>query len=195
MAPRLGCFVAVPLFCTPLTRNRRFADAVPDPEHLQFIFFEGPPKPNRCFWLPLLPPGNSRSRVFIFFGPPTQWFNFFIGFPHPYSWHFLRAVLRHLGAFLGPSWAILGAVLGPFWAILEPSWGLLRHLGAFLGPSWAILGPLPLGSPSTTSENDGCKSKQQNWPPGAHLFFFYAIVGGGATTKPPTTWAAGKLQK
>ena len=86
--------------------------------------------------------------------------------------------MRHLGAFLGPSWAILGAVLGPFWTILEPSWGLLRHLGAFLGPSWAILGPLPLGSPSTHSENDGCKSKQSNWPPGAHLEFFLSHRGG-----------------
>ena len=43
MTRGLSRFVVVPVFCTPLTRNRRFADAVPDPEHLQFLFFKDLP--------------------------------------------------------------------------------------------------------------------------------------------------------
>ena len=55
----------------------------------------------------------------------------------------------HLGAILGPSWAILGhlgAILGPSWAIFGPSWDIvgnlgatLGHLGPILGKSWAHL--------------------------------------------------------
>ena len=115
---QMGPFCCCARFWHPSHTKCRLADAVPDPEHFEFSLFQGPPKRNRGFRLPIFPPRNSRSRIFC--GPPTQQLNFSIGFPHPYSWHFLGAVLGHLGAFLGPSWAILGALLGPFWAILGP---------------------------------------------------------------------------
>ena len=67
------------------------------------------------------------------------------------SWAVLGPSWSHLGAILGVSWAILGhlgAVLGPSWgplgSILGPSWS---HLGALLGPPWALSGPP--GGPET----------------------------------------------
>ena len=65
------------------------------------------------------------------------------------------AILGHVG----PSWPILahlGASLGPSWAILVPSWGhlgpswdrlgtVLGNLGAVLGGPWGVLG-VPGGS-------------------------------------------------
>ena len=48
-----------------------------------------------------------------------------------------RPIWDPLGTPLGPILGHLGAILGPSWAILGPSWG---HLGAILGPSWAHLG-------------------------------------------------------
>ena len=71
------------------------------------------------------------------------------------SWGLLVPSWAHLGAILGPSWAILGplgAILGPSWTILGclgaswdhlgSSWG---HLGAILGPSWGHLSSGPQG--------------------------------------------------
>ena len=59
---------------------------------------------------------------------------FSMGFPDPYSWHFLRAFLRHLGAFWGPSWVHSG-----------PSWGVV-FLKILLGTAAIRLarGPEPL---------------------------------------------------
>ena len=92
---------------------------------LAFSIFEGPPKRNRRFWFPVFLPGHSRSRFFC--GPPTHELTLSMGFHHPYSWHFLWAVLGHLGAFLGPSWGLLGAVLGHLGGRLG---SILGHLGA-----------------------------------------------------------------
>ena len=59
---------------------------------------------------------------------------FSMGFPDPYSWHFLRAFLRHLRAFWGPSWVHSG-----------PSWGVV-FLKILLGTAAIRLarGPEPL---------------------------------------------------
>ena len=52
------------------------------------------------------------------------------------------ALIFHLGAIFGPSWAHLGAILGPCWAILGPSWGHLAANLGHLGPSWGHLGAI-----------------------------------------------------
>ena len=84
----------------------------------------------------------SRARA-IFCGPPTQKLNCCLGWPHPYSWHFLGAVLGHLGAFLAPSWAILGAVFGQF-SSCSASWGLVPPTSARgLVPPTAARCPFP----------------------------------------------------
>ena len=53
----------------------------------------------------------------------------------------LKAVLRHLGAILGPSWGNLGPRWGHPGAILGLPWGLLGPSWAFFGPLRTILGP------------------------------------------------------
>ena len=78
----------------------------------------------------------------------------------------------HLGAVLGPSWAVLEAswaVLGPSWAVLGRSWGPL-------GPSWAGLGGLlSLVGQWEARKGDNAKiieklnGKQWFWPLGAFL--------------------------
>ena len=52
-----------------------------------------------------------------------------------------RTGSSHLGALLGPSWAILGHLrpsLGPLRALLGPSWAVLGRHGAILKPSGAV---------------------------------------------------------
>ena len=101
-------------------------------------------------------------------------------------------MLGHLEAILGQpcaTWGHLGAILGPSWAILGPSRGHLRailgrleayrgHLGAILGPSWGHLGPKRL--PRTS----GNSTKFTNCP--KHIIFqmlLMVLLGGGLVSK------------
>ena len=120
MARRLCAFVVVPVFATPLTRNRRFAFSVSVSEHLHSQFLKDLPSeiavfgfhvchlaiPARAFFADL--PRNSP--IFCRFSSPLF-------------------VALSTGC-LGPSWGLLGAVLG--------------HLGGRLDPLRAEMwGPVP----------------------------------------------------
>ena len=119
MARRTCRFVVVPVFCTPLTRNRRFADAVPDPEHFNFHFFKDLPSEIAGFGFQLchlaLP-----VRAFFLTSHAIAQFLYRVSSP--------LFVALSTGC-LAPSWGLLGAVLGHLGGRLG---SILGHLGAVL---------------------------------------------------------------
>ena len=113
----LGLFVVVPVFCNPLTRNRRLADAVPTPDTSNSHFSRNSQAKslvlasNFATWhFPL---------AYFFLTPPRNSSISLQGFLTP-----IRGTFYGLScAILGPSWGRLGPSWGPSWVHSGPSWG------------------------------------------------------------------------